>query len=105
MFLATSTPTTRSTSSGPASQAGMPNSSRSRSNTPVAFAIVTGLNPRADHDATNPSTHAAWNASPSNGLAATAAAPEISRKPRPLIEHLLPRHTIEGDTYHSQVPP
>ena len=42
------------------------------------FSIVVALNPRADHDATNASTHAAWNASAVNALAG-----DRSRRPQP----------------------
>lgn len=46
----------------------------------MSFSIVTGLNPRACHEATNASTHSAWN---SQGSAVTGssrtAPPSITR--------------------------
>src|SRR3954469_23076619 len=68
-------------SSGPASHAGISSRSRKRSSTPAPFSMVTGLKPRADHDATKPSTHAAWNASALSSLATAAVAPVITRRP------------------------
>lgn len=93
---ATSSPTTRSTSLGPASHAGVPSRSRNRSSTPAPFSIVTGLNPRADHEATKASTHEAWNESASRVLAATAAEPEITRSPGAISCTPSSCHTIEG---------
>lgn len=49
--LAASDPITRSMSSAVASQAGQPSRASIRSSTPVSFSIVTGLNPRATHEA------------------------------------------------------
>ena len=40
-----------------------------RSSRPVSFSIVTGLNPRARHEATNASTHTAWNSHGSRAAA------------------------------------
>ncbi len=62
--------------------------------------MVSGLNPRADDDATNPSTHAAWNDSGSSGLAA-AALPGITRKPEwwsPAGHSPAARSTMMGGT-------
>ena len=48
-------------SSGVTSHAGRPSAFSVRSSSPMSLSIVTGLNPRARHDATNASTHSAWN--------------------------------------------
>jgi hypothetical protein len=52
-------PTTRSMSSGVTSQAGRPSAVSVRSSSPMSFSTVTGLNPRACHEATNASTQSA----------------------------------------------
>ncbi len=69
--------------------------SRKRSSTPVPFSIVTGLKPRADHDATNPSTHVAWNASALSSLASAAAAPVITRRPGVTMPTFFPPREVK----------
>ena len=60
--------------------AGLP---ATRSSTPASFSIVTGLNPRATHDARNASTHSSWNrrGSAAAGTPAAARLPSITRNP------------------------
>ena len=52
-----------------------------RSSTPDSFSIVTGLNPRATHDASYACTHCAWNASGSATATTTAGRPCTTRNP------------------------
>ena len=73
-------PTTRSMSSGVTSHAGRPSAFSARSSSPMSLSIVTGLNPRARHDATNASTHAAWNSHGSLVTCASGTAPPSSTR-------------------------
>ncbi len=81
--LAASDPATRSMSSAVTSHAGQPSIPSTRSSTPVSFSIVTGLNPRATHDARYASTHSSWNrtGSAATGTPAAARLPPITRNP------------------------
>ena len=68
-------------SSGVTSHAGRPSALSVRSNKPMSLSIVTGLNPRACHDAMNASTHSAWNShgslvSGSRGTAPPSSTPQ-----------------------------
>ena len=70
-------------SSAVTSHAGRPNRASIRSSTPASFSIVTGLNPRATHEARYASTHSSWNRCGSAVAGAFAAArrPSITRNP------------------------
>ena len=65
------------------SQAGRPSRASIRSSTPESFSIVTGLNPRATHEARYASTHSSWNrcGSAVTGSLAAARLPSITRNP------------------------
>ena len=80
-------------SSAVTSQAGRSSSASIRSSTPLSFSMVTGLNPRATHDARYASTHSCWNrrGSAVAGCPAAAKLPSITRNPGLVTQHTFPR--------------
>jgi hypothetical protein len=58
----------------------------------MSFSIVTGLNPRARHDATNASTHSAWYSSGSVASGPAGTAPPCTTRNRDEVTAHLP-HT------------
>ena len=75
-----SSPTTRSMSSAVTSHAGRPSARSARSSKPMSLSMVTGLNPRARQEATNASTHAAWNSHGSAVTGPSGTAPPSSTR-------------------------
>jgi hypothetical protein len=99
-------PTTRSMSSAVTSHAGRPSADKVRSSSPVSFSTVTGLNPRARHDATNASTHSAWNSHGSAGnTPAGTTPPSITRRPGPPTRPPSSRLEVQGSTWRTSEPP
>jgi hypothetical protein len=101
-----SSPTTRSMSSAVTSHAGRPSADNARSSSPMSLSTVTGLNPRARHDATNASTHSAWNSHGSAGDGpAGATPPSITRSPGPATGPPSSRLEVQGGTWRTSEPP